>query len=102
MNKTAGVLTHLEDKACDVCLVQETYLKLTDTAKLQEIKENGWNIYSSPRNERSGGGIGVLYRDGVVVKLAPVKYKFKTFQVQEVLVGGEDDLVRLCKIGRAS
>jgi exonuclease III len=100
MNKTAGVLTHLEDKACDVCLVQETYLKLTDTAKLQEIKENGWNIYSSPRNERSGGGIGVLYRDGVVVKLAPVKYKFKTFQVQEVLVGEEDDLVRLCNIYR--
>ena len=98
MNKTAGVLTHLEEKGCDVCLVQETFLKITDTAKLQEIKENGWNIYSSPRNERAGGGIGVLYRDGVMVKLAPVKDKFKTFQVQEVLVGGDDDLVRLCNV----
>ena len=100
MNKTGGVITHLEEKECDVCLIQETYLKVTDTAKIQEIKDNGWNIFSSPRNERSGGGIGVLYRDGVMVKLAPVKYKFKTFQVQEVLIGGEDDLLRLCNIYR--
>ena len=100
MNKTGGVLAHLEEKECDVCLIQETYLKVTDTAKIQEIKDNGWNIFSSPRNERSGGGIGVLYRDGVMVKLAPVKYKFKTFQVQEVLIGGEEDLLRLCNIYR--
>ena len=81
-------MTHLEDKECDVCLVQETYLKSTDTAKIREIQDNGWNIYSSPRSVRSGGGIGVLFRDGVTVRLAPVKDKFKTFQVQEVLIGG--------------
>ena len=100
MNKTAGVLTHLEDKECDVCLVQETYLKSTDTAKIQEIRENGWNIFSSPRAARSGGGIGVLFRDGVVVKLSPIRAKFQSFQVQEVLIGGSGDLVRLCNVYR--
>ena len=100
MNKTGGILTHLEDKECDVCLVQETYLKATDTAKIREIQDNGWQVFSSPRSERAGGGIGVFYRDGVVVKRAPVKDKFKTFQVQEVLIGGDDDLVRLCNIYR--
>ena len=100
MNKTGGVLTHLEDKKCDVCLVQETYLKTTDTAKIREIRDNGWNIYSSPRSERAGGGIGVLYRDGVSLKLAPGSIKFKTFQVQEVLIGGDNDLLRLCNIYR--
>ena len=100
MNKTAGVLTHLEDKECDVCLVQETYLKDTDTAKIQEIRDNGWNIFSSPRAVRSGGGIGVLFRDGVQVKLSPLRTKFRSFQVQEVLIGGSGDLVRLCNVYR--
>ena len=100
MNKTAGVLTHLEDKECDVCLVQETYLKNTDTAKMQEIRDNGWNIFSAPRPIRSGGGIGVLFRDGVRVRLSPLLTKFQSFQVQEVLIGGRGDLVRLCNVYR--
>ena len=100
MNKTSGVITHLEDKGCDVCLVQETYLKQSDTAKLQEIRDYGWNIFSSPRAERSGGGIGILYRDGVKIKYTPVKTKFKSFQVQEALIGIGQDLTRLCNIYR--
>ena len=81
MNKTSGVITHLEEKGCDICLIQETYLKQSDTAKLQEIRDYGWNIFSSPRAERSGGGIGILYRDGVKLKYTPVKAQFKSFQV---------------------
>ena len=100
MNKTAGILDHLEDNQCDICLVQETYLKNSDTAKVQEIREYGWNIYSSPRAERAGGGIGVLYRDGVKVKLSPTRSTFKSFQIQEVLVGSGEDMVRLCNIYR--
>lgn len=91
---------HLEDKLVDVCLVQETFLKNTDTAKIQEIRDNGWNIYSSPRAARSGGGIGVLFRDGVKVKLSSVQKSYKSFQIQEVLIGGHGDLVRLCNVYR--
>lgn len=79
MNKTSGVITHLEEKGCDICLIQETYLKQSDTVKLQEIRDYGWNIFSSPRAERSGGGIGILYRDGVKLKYTPVKAQFKSF-----------------------
>ena len=45
MNKTSGVITHLEEKDCDICLIQETYIKQSDTAKLQEIRDYGWNIF---------------------------------------------------------
>ena len=100
MNKTSGVLDHLEDNQCDICLVQETYLKNSDTAKVQEIRECGWDIYSSPRAERSGGGIGVLYRNGVRVRLSPTRKTFKSFQVQEVLIGTGEGMVRLCNIYR--
>lgn len=91
---------HLEEQECDVCLVQETYLKNSDTAKIQEICDNGWNIFSMPRAVRSGGGVGVLFRDGVRVKHSPLLTSYKSFQIQEVLIGGQGDLVRLCNVYR--
>ena len=100
MNKTGEVLSHLEDENCDVCLVQETYLKATDSAKIQEIRDNGWNIFSSPRGERGGGGIGILFRDGVSVKMCPISRGYKSFQIQEVLISDRDEPKRLCNIYR--
>ena len=75
-------------------------MKTTDTGKLQEIKENGWNIFSCPRAERGGGGIGILFRDGLVLKQCPVKTRYKSFQVQEVLISDRDQPKRLCNIYR--
>ena len=54
VNKTVGVMEHLDDMGCDICLVQDTFL----SAKLREIKDCGWNIVSAPRKHRGGGGIG--------------------------------------------
>ena len=75
-------------------------MKATDTGKLQEIRDNGWNIYSCPRAERGGGGIGILFRDGLVLKQCPVKTRYKSFQVQEVLISDRDQPKRLCNIYR--
>ena len=57
-----------------------SYLKNTDTVKILEIGDNGWNIFSAPRPVRSGGGIGVLFRDVVRNKLSPLIAKFQSFQ----------------------
>ena len=75
-------------------------MKATDTGKLQEIQDNGWNIYSCPRAERGGGGIGILFRDGLVLKQCPVKSRYKSFQVQEVLISDGDQPRRLCNVYR--
>eukprot|EP00116_Pleurobrachia_bachei_P001073 sb/3461335/ len=75
-------------------------MKATDTGKLQEIRDNGWNIYSCPRAERGGGGIGILFRDGLVLKQCPVKTRYKSFQVQEVLISDRDQPKRLCNVYR--
>ena len=100
MNKTGGVISHLEENDCDVCLIQETFLKATDTGKLQEIRDNGWDILSCPRGDRGGGGIGILFRDGQVLRQCPVKTKYKSFQVQEVLISDRDQPKRLCNVYR--
>ena len=64
VNKTVGVMEHLGDVGC-ICLVQETFLREADSAKLQEIKDYGWCIISDPRKHRSGGGIGILYKHDI-------------------------------------
>eukprot|EP00116_Pleurobrachia_bachei_P014876 sb/3475138/ len=70
-------ISHLEDADCDICLIQETFLKSTDTGKLQEIRENGWDIFSCPRGDRGGGGIGILFRVFIVFRTHS-KFGFQT------------------------
>ena len=77
-------MEHLQDQECDICFVQETFLKEADTAKLQEIRDYGWNILSNHRKHRSDGGIAFLYRKDITLKSNNNKYK--SFQVMEALL----------------
>ena len=100
INKTTQVLEHLNDEDCDICLVQETFLKEAEKAKLQQIRDYGWNILSNPRKHRSGGGIAVLYRKELILKSNDKVLKPKTFQVMEVILKTTSCLIRLVNIYR--
>lgn len=93
-------MEHLNDKDCDICLVQETFLKGADTAKLQEIEDYGWNILSNPRKFRSGGGIAILYKRHLKLKSNEKVAKPKSFQVMEALLTTRTGLIRLVNIYR--
>lgn len=85
---------------CDVCFIQETFLREGDKAKLAEIKEYGWNILSDPRKHRSGGGIAMLYKNDIQLKSNTKVTKYKSFQVMESLLTTSTDIVRLVNIYR--
>ena len=93
-------MEHLQDTGCDVCFVQETFLRDGDKAKLAEIQDYGWNIISNPRKYRSGGGIAMLYRNSIELKCNTKVAKYKSFQVMESLLKTDKDLVRLVNIYR--
>ena len=99
VNKTAGVLEHLEDQLVDICLLQETYLRKGDNAKHQEIRERGWEIHSAPRKQRIGGGVAVVYRTDLGVKSGTTKC-FKTFECIETTIGNASEMYRLVNIYR--
>ena len=99
VNKTAGVLEHLEDQLVDICLLQETYLRKGDEAKFQEIKDRGWEIFSAPRKERTGGGVAVIYKAGMGVKSNSTR-NFTTFEYMEVVLENSTELFRLINIYR--
>ena len=100
VNKTVQVLEHLDDMCCDVSLVQETFLKVSDKAVLQEIKDLGWNILSNPRKYRKGGGIAILYKPDILLKRNDNLTKYKSFQVMEALLNCEMGVVRFVNIYR--
>ena len=100
VNKTVGVMEHLRDMSCDICLVQETFLREADSAKLKEIKDYGWNIVSDPRKHRGGGGICIMHRPEILLKTNDKVTKFKSFQVMESLLHSDDGAVRLVNIYR--
>ena len=93
-------MEHLEDTGCDICFVQETFLRDGDKAKLAEIQDYGWNIISNPRKYRSGGGIAMLYRNSIELKCNTKVTKYKSFQVMESLLNTDQDFVRLVNIYR--
>ena len=99
VNKTAGILEHLSDQLVDVCLLQETYLRKGDDAKIQEMKDRGWEIYSAPRKQRIGGGVAIIYKADLGVKNCGAK-SFKTFESIEATIGNSTELIRLVNIYR--
>ena len=85
---------------CDICFVQETFLRVGDDAKISEIKGYGMSVLSNPRKHRSGGGIAMLYRSNFQLKSNNKVVKYKSFEVMESLLQTTDDLIRLVNIYR--
>ena len=94
------MLEYFGDTSCDICLVQETFLKEADKAILKEIADLGWSILSNPRKHRSGGGIAILYKPDIVLKSNEKVTKYKSYQVMEAVLSCSSGLVRLVNIYR--
>ena len=94
-----GVMEHLLEVGCDICLVQETFLSDKDTAKM-EIKDYGMEIISNPRKYRSGGGIAVIYRKSLEMKCNGNLVTRKSFQVMETTVCTNIGMIRLVNVYR--
>ena len=61
-------MEHLLEVDCDICFIQETFLREGDKAKLAEIRDYGWSVLSNPRKHRSGGGIAyILYKNTITL-----------------------------------
>ena len=85
---------------CDICFVQEIFLRDGDNAKLVEINDYGWSILSDPRKYRTGGGIAMLYKSSITLKSNNKVTKYKSFQVMESLLKADTEMVKLVNVYR--
>ena len=100
-NKTTGVLGLLGDNQIDLCCVTETWLKRDEHAKFAEIREQGFDILSSPRKGR-GGGTAVIFNPEHLKVTQNNNVKSSSFEVMECVIETSVGLVRLCTIYRTT
>ena len=98
-NKACDTTEFLKKRNCDLCCITESWLKTTATAKISEIKDLGYNVINCSRNGKRGGGIMVLSKPWIEVKMVKTE-KYESFELCETSVKSENDLLRFTTIYR--
>ena len=78
-------------KACS------SWLKVKDKAKIRELHELGFDIFSAPRAGR-GGGVGFIFKSGFPIKNQK-SIKFKSFEVTEAVILAQER-IKICLMYR--
>ena len=93
-NKTVGVCEFLTSNECDVCFVTESWIKMKDTGRIAEIKDLGYQILFKPRKGKRGGGVCVLFKEGIDIEKCKIDKSYKTFEILEVVMKSASGLCR--------
>ena len=67
-NKVSNFVEFAVDNKLDICIVTETWFQDTDVHLVSQIQDSGYKFLSVPRKDRTGGGLGLLYRTAFSVK----------------------------------
>ena len=67
-NKTAMLVDYLCDSKADLYAITETWLTEKDASVRAELHVDGYNLMDHCRDDRRGGGIGLICRDSLRVK----------------------------------
>ena len=70
-SKEDQILHHLMNRKANLAIITETWLRDNDTDKIWmdacELNKNGYKLQVQNRGEGRGGGIGIVYRDNIIV-----------------------------------
>ena len=96
-NKIALVTELIHENNIALLCVTETWLKVKDKAKIRELHELGFDIFSAPRAGR-GGGVGFIFKSGFPIKNQK-SIKFKSFEVTEAVILAQER-IKICLMYR--
>ena len=96
-NKIALVTELIHENNIALLCVTETWLKVKDKAKIKELHELGFDIFSAPRAGR-GGGVGFIFKSGFPIKNQK-SIKFKSFEVTEAIILAQER-IKICLMYR--
>ena len=99
-NKTADVVDHVVNSNIDMCVVTETCLKDADSVTIAALYPDGYCFQNSPReNDRSGGGVGVVYKSIIGTKLIHAN-QCSSFEFSEWNVTIQNHVIKLVAVYR--
>ena len=63
-NKTNIIRSMINDQNLDICMLTETWLSnnVSDSSKINEMTPKLYNFYHIPRENKSGGGVGIFVK----------------------------------------
>ena len=99
-NKAYQLTELLLDQKIDVCCVTETWLREGCGPIIADIKREGYNVISCPRQNKKGGGTAFLCKLDKCKAKKIIRSDFKTFELLEVLLNGVSFNIRFSIIYR--
>ena len=79
-NKIVQVMTYMQDKQIDVAGICESWLTGANTPTTATIKQFGYEIIHSFREDQMGGGTALLYKANLSFSPASFSKSYKTFE----------------------
>jgi exonuclease III len=81
VNKTETIIDFIKEHDLDILSITETWLQSDDNFSASNVTPHGFNLISSPRLNKRGGGIAVILKNTLSFE-KPTVAVFSTFEIQ--------------------
>lgn len=93
-NKTHSLVDFIQTEHIDVCAITETWLKSDDSVLMGDLTPNGFKLDVHNRLDRGGGGIAVLHKSALNLRIIECGRK-SSYEFMEVFIPSGSLSVRL-------
>ena len=94
-NKSADILEVFNERNVDVMAITETWLKSKDTVTPSNLTSQGHKFVHNCRINKSGGGVGLLYKPDVNLRIPSIRFATTSFEYMECEILCSRKTVRL-------
>ena len=85
-NKTLAIKDFVVDHAADLLGITETWLHPKgDDVTIGELCPSGYRFVHTPRLVGTGGGVGLLHKQGFCTKTRMCQHSFRSFECMDVI-----------------
>ena len=98
-NKTSNILDYTTEHDLDIFLITETWLFSDDYKSIGDMKPKGYDFCHVPRDDRQGGGIACIYKNGLNLTKLDAPY-VTTMEIMELLLNVNSVKIRVITIYR--
>ena len=95
------VKDYIAQENIDVLFLAETWLYQNEKPKvIKDLEPDGYMFHSRPRLNKTGGGLGILYRENMNIKF-PKGQRYNSMETQECVIREGNVSIRFVSVYRA-
>ncbi len=98
-NKVPEVSEYIKEQGLDLYMICESWFNEKNAANIHKLKQGGYQMKHTPRSQRTGGGISVIFKQSLDVSKVKAP-TVKTCELMEILVKNKVKRLRFVIIYR--